>query len=450
MNLPQRGSRLSAQNDSFSGCATITFFFPSKVIGGSELLFVRLARFFTEERGITVHVIDYVDGVLARSLEDSNVEVIDYIPGKKAQIPSGTCLVTSATHIFLLSSMLSVPPETRLLFWFLHPYSLLNLLPKCNLLMKLTPATLRYILKGLFFQERHAIKRTLRYAHSCSGLLFMDSENLRINQLLFDLDLTLPNYLPIPLGDEPAFCNKEDRTCRSPRNGLINLGWLGRLADHKVYTLDFVIREAHNYARMTGQRILFHVIGGGEYRSYLESRLPRDGLLEVHMAGTIMGNDLNRYLCENVDVLFAMGTSALEGARLRIPTVLLDACYTELPRNYMFRWLFETTGYDLGLIISSSSVPQHRHSFAEIIEVVMKDRNRLGELCREYYEKNHSMTAVADRFGEFVNSSRLTFCDMEDGNYFRAGRIVQLWQSIKYIARKFKCIYRNVAVMSKS
>jgi hypothetical protein len=450
MNLPQRGSRVLTQNDSFSGCASITFFFPSKVIGGSELLFVRLARFLTEERRVTVHVIDYVDGVLARSLEDSDVEVIDYVPGKKAQVPSGTCLVTSATHIYLLSRMLSLPPDTRLLFWCLHPYSLLTLLPKCNLLMKLTPVTLRYILKGLFFQERHAIWRTLRYAHSCSGLLFMDSENLRINQALFDLDLILPNFLPVPLGDEPAFCYEEGRNCRSPGNGLINLGWLGRLADHKVYTLDFVIREAHNYARMTGQRILFHVIGGGEYRSYLESRLPRDGLLEVHMAGTIVGKDLNRYLCENVDVLFAMGTSALEGARLRIPTVLLDACYTELPRNYLFRWLFESTGYDLGLIVSSSSVPQHRHSFADIIEGLKKDRNRLGELCREYYENNHSMTTVADRFVEFVNSSRLTFCDMEDGNYLHAGRIVQLWQSIRYKASKLKRTYRNVAVMSKS
>lgn len=437
------------RNDNDNGRNAITFFFPSKEIGGTELLFVRLALFLAEERRIPVRVIDYADGFLARSLAGTRVEVTAYVSGAKTPVPAGSCLVTSASHVFLLNRMLSLSPDTRLLFWFLHPYNLLTLFPKCNHLMKLTPATLRFILKTLFFHESHAIRRTLRYAHSCSGLIFMDSENLRINQVLFDLALTSPAYLPVPLGEETACCFGTSGKDRTSGDGLINLGWLGRLADHKVYTLDFVIRQAYDYARMTGQRICFHVIGDGEFRPLLERRLPRDGFLDVQMAGTIVGNDLVRYLCDNVDLLFAMGTSALEGAKFRIPTVLLDACYTEMPRDYLFRWLFETTGYDLGMIISSASTPRHPHSFAEIIEGVKRDGNRLGDLCQGYYEKNHSLTTVADRFVEFVNSSRLTMRDMEEGGYLRTGSIVQLWQGTRDIAREFRYTYRNLAAFHR-
>ena len=43
-----------------------------------------------------------------------------------------------------------------------------------------------------------------------------------------------------------------------------------------------------------------------------------------------------------------MGTAALEGAKLGIPTILLDISYKSIKSEYNYRWLYERDGKTLG------------------------------------------------------------------------------------------------------
>ena len=43
----------------------------------------------------------------------------------------------------------------------------------------------------------------------------------------------------------------------------------------------------------------------------------------------IKSTEINSFLLQNIDLMFAMGTSALEVAKLGVPTVMVDATYEE-------------------------------------------------------------------------------------------------------------------------
>lgn len=48
-----------------------------------------------------------------------------------------------------------------------------------------------------------------------------------------------------------------------------------------------------------------------------------------------LSDKLDDFLYNEVDILMAMGTSALEGAKLDISAILLDVCYGKVPDCYI-------------------------------------------------------------------------------------------------------------------
>ena len=107
-----------------------------------------------------------------------------------------------------------------------------------------------------------------------------------------------------------------------------------------------------------------YVIGDGDCESIVKSFKPRKGL-EIRFLGTIVTN-LDEILLEH-DVVFAMGTSALEAAKLGIPSVLMDASYYEFPKDYRYRWLFESEEYVLGYMLPSEKIRKSKLVMADIV-----------------------------------------------------------------------------------
>ena len=89
------------------------------------------------------------------------------------------------------------------------------------------------------------------------------------------------------------------------------------------------------------------IIGDGPYLKNLIS-LKSKVSYEIHFENEIKANQLDNYLINNCSILFAMGTAALEGAKLGIPTVLLDISYKKISKEYNYRWLYERDGMTLG------------------------------------------------------------------------------------------------------
>ena len=84
-------------------------------------------------------------------------------------------------------------------------------------------------------------------------------------------------------------------------------------------------------------------------------------------AGKIVGEKLESFLCDQIDVVAAMGTAALDAARLGLPTILLDAAYGRVTGDYRFKWLFETKHYSLGDVVNESHFEKGNDSLARIM-----------------------------------------------------------------------------------
>jgi hypothetical protein len=113
------------------------------------------------------------------------------------------------------------------------------------------------------------------------------------------------------------------------------------------------------------------------------------------------------------DVLFAMGTSALEGARLGIPTFCVDYSHHQIEGLLRFRLLDEVKGFNLTEEIG----PQHFEEFSTLesqLSEIKANRASVGRRCFNYWEQHHSPDKVAEAFLDSALKSSLTIGNICD------------------------------------
>ena len=248
---------------------------------------------------------------------------------------------------------LKIHPDARVIFWTLHPLNLIQTIVPLPLFRHLQS---RYCFMDrmagrTFFRNLHARLRSLVLAMAAEkSLFFMDGPTLRVTQER--LDLVISNPIIMPLSGDTAWA-KPRSLHRDKAQSPIRFVWLGRLCDFKIHIL---IHAAHRLSELAGKRglsIELHVI-----RRRPEGRKTgpvRIGLswISPRQAGRAVRKKTDEYLVLHADVLLAMGMAACDGAKLGIPTILLDFSYAPILRNYRFRWLFEAKDYSLGDVIGS-------------------------------------------------------------------------------------------------
>jgi hypothetical protein len=189
------------------------------------------------------------------------------------------------------------------------------------------------------------------------------------------------------------------------------VGWLGRLDDFKISILNHAIGACERVAAQDGREIEFVVIGDGPLAGQL--RQPATASVTVRRLGTLEGAERDRALA-TFDVLFAMGTSALEGARLGVPTILLDFSYARIPSDYRFRWLLDARDFELGRLIDSTLCGQEsavslRERFAELDRDPMEWSRRTFEYCRTH----HSLDSGVNAFLAAASNARYRYGQMD-------------------------------------
>jgi len=223
-------------------------------------------------------------------------------------------------------------------------------------------------------------------------------------QNLYKLDIKIP-FLPIPVKVE-----KVDNTCQTKdkNNNKFRCVWVGRISCEKVYSLKKVLEDINSLNEI---EVEFDIIGTGDYEFIIREFIAKPHL-KINFLGTITKN-LNNIL-KRYDVCFAMGTSALESAKLGIPTVLVDPSYKELPKYYKYRWLFETKNFVLGYMLPTDKINDNKLSMQEIFYILSKDslRRTVAKNCYEYVIKHHSLENVSKNLIDFVSKSTLTVQDL--------------------------------------
>jgi hypothetical protein len=353
----------------------ITFFYPSRRVGGVQLLFIRLARCLSGFEGVKVSVVDYTDGFLREALkEDAHIRMLAF-EGGKVLVDFKTVLVTPLTNITECEKFLQKgSAEVSFFFWAVHPKNLYHALYEKG--------------RGLFRWNRKAVRHAIRELSDQGIILYMDRINYQAVQEEVKEPFD-PVYLPIPV-PLPSNPGRKQEVVRA---GVINIGWLGRIADDKVFAIIDIADQVKRLTADTDRKIRFHIIGDGEMLPLLVKHLEATGIDYIHL-GTLMGSALDEYIARHIDLGVAMGTSTLEFAARHLPVVLLDYSYEKFPGEMRYHWLFETVGYSLGSKVDEYA-QERKHTFDQIVRQYEEDSEYIANQCFDYVKSHHDIKYVA-------------------------------------------------------
>jgi hypothetical protein len=193
----------------------------------------------------------------------------------------------------------------------------------------------------------------------------------------------------------------------------IRVTWLGRIADFKYYPLMRCLEDLDALQPTIGLPVSVICVGGGDYEQALEGSLKNLSNLSVHNIQHIEPDVLPNFLLSNTDLLLGMGTSALEAARLGIPTLLLDASYGPLPASYRYKFLYEQEGFNLASVITKEAQTMGGITLGNVFQRLIRDFSDESKKTEDYFSVNHEMAECAKKLADACSATRLTFKELD-------------------------------------
>lgn len=377
---------------------------------------LRIGRWLQQKR-FDVSVIDVKDGFLAQNCE--GMELYDIRKPDVGMAIKDGILLTPASMVFDLHNLSFLHGRLKVLFWVVNPTNIYPVYPGLGRLLNRNQALRDWVYQFIMPREISRIKCIYNYCIDRHGLVFMDRSCVHFNRRYIKSTNNI-EYLQIPLE-----LNLDINISNKNRiNNSSRIGWVGRIDfKMKLPVLKIILKDADKYFSQIGCVGEFHVIGDGDGFNDLFAHSKNFRNLNITFHGVISNDRLSDILLENVDVLFAMGTSALEGASLGIPTVLVDVC-TTTHIDYRYRWLFESLDYTLGYVIGNNNdIPSESIMSFENLMLDLNERpNVLSNLCRKYVRENHDINVVGQKLLQLINKNRLNIGDLKASGLLGARR----------------------------
>lgn len=357
----------------------VLFFFPSRKIGGVEVLYVRLAEFFFND-GYAIGVIDYLDGYIKRELQNKNIEFsfTEYKSLFKSNIEGDFC-ITSLLHIDKYPELKNL--NLKFFFWDDHPQNAIMPFRGIRAINLFGLSFFIFCIK-LFQSSRYKkIKNSFRELIDTNQVIFMCRFNFNYNIKLFNLPEGKANIIPIAIPmDESSELLKFNLGIK------IRCSYIGRLDSDKFEICEELISDFERYnSNSDSLKLELFVVGGGEkYTTLKEKHESRF----VKFMGKVNNHNLQNFFEENqINLAFAIGTSALESAKYGIPTILLRTV-TDKRFKFNYLWLNQVFGRELALnyINMDKAV-----SLESIISMILTDYDPLSEETFRYVIKHHSL-----------------------------------------------------------
>ena len=281
--------------------------------------------------------------------------------------------------------------KNKIVFYSVHPDTFFSSYP--------------FYMDYLCNQKQKALELiSILYEHH--SLHFMDWPNLKAVYDKGDIKFDKISYLPVPV---MSYLNKYRNT--RPAVPFI-ITSLGRGNDtEKVYPILKVLEDLNRIGATVKLSIITDI--NTLYQQMIKEYVPNNQI-KIDYINNLQGESLDNYLLQYSSLHIAQGTSALEGAKLGIPTILIDAAREKFPDNYLYRWLYECEDFCLGGEIKNGQLPYNNgRSLSEILETISTDEGyrKESEACRLYLEKNHSIKSFVDRLEEACNKTTMTTSD---------------------------------------
>ncbi|CAH0308436.1 hypothetical protein SRABI27_04672 [Pedobacter sp. Bi27] len=404
------------------------FYFPSRGVSGVPVLFSRIALALSRRASVKkVYVVDFVDGYIAESIKgQSKIELIPFNFGKSVYIPDDVTFITQAMLPYRFPSELVIPATSKIVFWNLHPDNLVPVLIPFPGLRNIQFSSFNLYEKiGKMFFKR-TIGQVKTFASIClqkNALLFMDSVNRNKTAQYLFLDILNNDFLPVPALNSDKRINHKD-------NSDLTFCWVGRLCDFKIHILLYTIDKLTIISKELKIKIKYKIIGDGPFRFEIDKLDLNNEFFELEMLGAVSSEKLDDILINEVDILTAMGTSALEGAKFALPTIVLDFSYAKIVDNYKYRWLYNTEDFDLGHNISSKDFDRDGNSLKQIILESFHNYSDISNKTLDYFLDNHSIDGVVEKLILATEESNLKITDFPK-SIFKKSLIRNLYEVFK-------------------
>ncbi|HEV2613531.1 MAG TPA: glycosyltransferase [Gammaproteobacteria bacterium] len=366
--------------------STFLFYMPSRIVGGYEFLFMRLATFLADEMGCAVQYIDYPDGFVKNQLSNTNTNVafLNHADNHTSlDLKKPVNLIVPITMLFEAPTLIN--PDSKSIFWYAHPLSLKWLGYRSGL------------------PQKH-VNHCLADLAASDSVCFMDwacwDSSKTTSRVTFK-----ENYLPVFTTEKN--CTPADSNIAIINKTEINIGWLGRLDSDKIFSL---INVLDNFYRLeSDKKKNIHIIGNGESKHLIDVKKYADKI-NLIFTSTLIHDELYAYLVKNIDVLFSMGISTLEAASLKIPSVLTFLSETSMDTDN-FVWIFNTKKYTLGYYQAQlKRAGVQTNSFSQIIEEIYSNNKKrpLGLESYDYFRKSHHIETVAIKLISVILKANLS------------------------------------------
>lgn len=406
----------------------LVFCFPYRGVGGVSLLFLRVAEELARRGLAECLLVDYADGFMASHRREGLTTLLEYRDDRDVPLPpDGVAIFQSMTPWSIYPS-LRMAPEMRLLFWNCYLFNLIPALPGLRGPMQAYPVLADALLATILRRYRSQMRTFTRLLLERHSLAFMDRGNVATTERYLGLRVPDPSYLPI------AAVSQGERPQREPRDVTrrgLRIAWLGRIVDFKFHVLDRALRDLDRLQPRLGFPMSVTVIGEGDHEAALKQRCARLRHLDVRFQAFLAPDRVDHFLGEEVDLLLAMGTSALEGAKLGVPTILLDASYRTVPDGYLYRWLHEAAGFSLGEVLGPEHFVPGNTSLEDHLACLRKDHATVAEQALRYFERNHAVKSVAEQVLERCAQARCTNGDLEAAGLLDRGVVYPVFTFLR-------------------
>lgn len=401
------------------------FFFPYKAIGGVSVLFLRLSNYLSDMNLYNIYLIDYLDGYMSNNYDkNKDINFLEYDVNKDIKFKNNDIVIFQSMPLHVMPTNLIFDNRTKLIYWNLHPYNIFGYTSsikkyfKNNLIKKIVTILFKYL---IYTNDRKAIN----IFDEKKSIFFMDRENFEQTQKWLNVKLKNQLYLPIII--DSAENIKVDYLSRDE---IFNCVWIGRIEDFKAHILVYTLKKLNKIAENYKKDIVFTIIGKGEYLDYLEEQTNSLDNINIKYIDYLDPKHLKEFLID-MDIGFAMGTTALDFAKYGLPTVLLDFTYEKITQDYKFDWLFNTQDFTLGRQITDTLYEKNNTSLEDMIESLEDNYQEISQKSFEFIKNNFDVTINAVNFTALIEKSTLVYDDLNK-KYFDMNIFHKLIGAKKY------------------
>jgi len=383
----------------------IVFYFPYRVVGGVSVLFLRLATLLRHE--FNIYLMDYDDGYMATNLPEDCFFIKHDQPHL---IPENSTIIFQSTPLWRIPFIDEFPRNCRVFFWNLHPRNF-----QSNYVRMDTKRRWLLPLNFFSFLRRRKLRSMVEFLMIRKSLTFMDGENYEKTKQDLSLNKHSAQYLPI-LTNSPVICGNFTLDINK-----IECLWVGRLDNFKIEILLFLLKALDD---LKNDNMNFSIIGSGEESYRVEEISQTFTYLNVNLLGDVSLAQLDETIV-NYDIVFAMGTSALDAAKLYKPVICLDFSYTPVPEGYQFHMIYDNRHYNVAEEITDKHLGQE-NNIATIIDKICNSYRKESLSSYKYWENNHSVDVVKDNLMQLLSTNGCTLQEIFTKQFHRPDFITRL------------------------